>query len=694
MANNIDIIIYANNAHKKIEKTLLSICAQTFKKKIKVYIIDDYSKEDYNYLIKQFQENLKIIIIRNDKKLGTAISRNLAMKSSKSENIMFLTAGDIIKNAFTIETLVKNFNKYNIIIGALETKNKNGEILYHHEKEFNLQSIIFKRAFLEKYSIVFPNVKKYEDKAFLKLCLLATNKICYIDDTICFNIDNEKSQVTKYISNFEEFKRYKLLIDNTILVVDEAEKRKFDKYEITDFIDNTLIYLFFAYQKNFFKEYAFVIFEWLKPLMAIYKKNKAYLNIGNTHANYLIQQENWGIIPQMTLNSFIRQAIQISNLDNMHYKQNKEMVSIIIPVYNREKYLRKTLESIINQSYKNLEIIIVNDCSTDNSEKICIEYAKKDKRIKYIKNEKNSGVSKTRNNGLDIATGKYIGFVDSDDYIEKDMYRKLVAKIQETNSDFVQCSTPRFHESNLYELKQLIIDSNNEVLNKYFKWNFISCMVWDKLFTKEVISNTRFEIGWIKSEDAFFTAKIATKANRVTIIPDNLYHYKINTTNSLTKKYDFNIEAKYSKIYDFLEENISKKYPDMLIDFYKYKITGLTFYIFENLSKKNIIKKEDDIKLKKSFIVDTISTITEFINNYDSGVEEYYIRFIFELINKISVYLLKNIGYYKLHREKENQSAMEKYLNQVIKIYKKLKKNYPYVLKSIKKNKHWIMDRI
>lgn len=96
-------------------------------------------------------------------------------------------------------------------------------------------------------------------------------------------------------------------------------------------------------------------------------------------------------------------------------KKNEPLVSVIIPVYNAEKVVKFTLDSVINQTYKNLEIICVNDCSKDNSLEILNEYAKKDKRIKVLSNEKNSGVAQTRNNGLKIATGEYIAFVDSDD---------------------------------------------------------------------------------------------------------------------------------------------------------------------------------------------------------------------------------------------------------------------------------------
>ena len=113
---------------------------------------------------------------------------------------------------------------------------------------------------------------------------------------------------------------------------------------------------------------------------------------------------------------------------------NKKDISIIVPIYNAEKYLNKCIDSIINQTKKELEIILINDGSTDNSETIIKKYD--DKRIKYFKN-KNQGIGKTRNFGIDKATGKYIMFLDSDDFFELDMVSNLIQKIDETNADVV-----------------------------------------------------------------------------------------------------------------------------------------------------------------------------------------------------------------------------------------------------------------
>ena len=123
-------------------------------------------------------------------------------------------------------------------------------------------------------------------------------------------------------------------------------------------------------------------------------------------------------------------------------EQKLPLISVIIPVYNVEKYLKKCIDSVINQTYTNLEIILVSDTSPDNCEKICDDYAEKDSRIKVIHKEKN-GLSAARNAGIDIASGKYIGFVDSDDYIALDMYELLYKNILKENADISACGLKR-----------------------------------------------------------------------------------------------------------------------------------------------------------------------------------------------------------------------------------------------------------
>ena len=170
-------------------------------------------------------------------------------------------------------------------------------------------------------------------------------------------------------------------------------------------------------------------------------------------------------------------------------------ISIIIPIYNAEKHLEKCLKSVIEQTYKNLEIILVNDGSIDMSKEICEEYQKKDPRI-ILLNQSNVGPAETRNRGLSIATGEYISFIDSDDYIDKDFYNELLKKIIEDNSDISICKHVEVKNNQnihmVYNYKEKIITSNN-IMQLFLSGDTINAYLWNKLYRRELFENIRFE---------------------------------------------------------------------------------------------------------------------------------------------------------------------------------------------------------
>lgn len=219
----------------------------------------------------------------------------------------------------------------------------------------------------------------------------------------------------------------------------------------------------------------------------------------------------------------------------------KNLISIIVPIYNVEKYLNKCVDSIINQTYKNIEIILIDDGSPDNCGKICDEYAKKDSRIQVIHKE-NGGLSDARNAGLNIASGEYIGFIDSDDYIAPNMYEKLHNKIVSDKSDMAVCALSHTDENGNPVRKTL--NKNYYVNQLYNAEQFITqlrhCVTAvNKLYKSALWDNIRFPIGKIH-EDEFVFHKITEKCSYISYIMDELYFY-IQHDNSITTK-PFNIK--------------------------------------------------------------------------------------------------------------------------------------------------------
>lgn len=203
----------------------------------------------------------------------------------------------------------------------------------------------------------------------------------------------------------------------------------------------------------------------------------------------------------------------------------KDLISVIIPVYNNEKYFRKCISSVINQTYKNIEIIIINDCSTDNSEKIILEYKAKDKRIIYLSNEENIGAGRSRNIGIEQSRGKYIYFLDSDDYIEKTAITELHNGIKENDS--FSCMMNGYKNVNN---EDSLFSRTEEELNL-----LQSPSVCIRLFNKEIIDKSKIRFSNLPiGEDLEFVFKIMIYNDKISYI-DNIpsYHYVIHSDSSI-----------------------------------------------------------------------------------------------------------------------------------------------------------------
>ncbi len=215
------------------------------------------------------------------------------------------------------------------------------------------------------------------------------------------------------------------------------------------------------------------------------------------------------------------------------------LVSIIIPVYNVEKYLDVCMESVINQTLQDIEIILINDGSSDNSPKICDEWAKKDSRIKVV-HQKNNGVFKTRKTGAEISKAQYIGFVDSDDFIEKNMFEKLYNNVISANADIVQCGVRLFYEDNKfqnfgYEREEFFV--KNDIFNKIVRLYIeegcylkgVDSYLYNKLYKKELFVKavSHIENSIRLREDALINLWAYSFCEKKIVLKDNyLYHYR------------------------------------------------------------------------------------------------------------------------------------------------------------------------
>lgn len=216
---------------------------------------------------------------------------------------------------------------------------------------------------------------------------------------------------------------------------------------------------------------------------------------------------------------------------------NNPVISVIVPIYNSAPYLRKCLDSVAAQTHSALEILLVDDGSCDSSAEICREYTRRDSRFRLLQLEQNSGLSAARNRALEIASGEWIGFVDSDDYIEPDQFEFLLQQARESGADISICGWLEHSEDRAtpggWQGQPIL--SRDQALEALLQDSSMPSFVWNKLWKRAVIGDLRFPEGHIY-EDVDFAWRAFRKAERIAARPEPKYHY-VRRNNSLSSEW-------------------------------------------------------------------------------------------------------------------------------------------------------------
>ncbi len=292
--------------------------------------------------------------------------------------------------------------------------------------------------------------------------------------------------------------------------------------------------------------------------------------------------------------------------------------SVIVPIYNMQEYLDSSLASVINQTYKNLEIICVNDGSIDNSLAILKEYKAKDERIKII-DKVNGGVSSARNAGMKIATGDYIMFLDPDDAYDVTLCEKVADKIATENSDIIMWAHSKIkdgieRENNIKQVKRLTIEKYKHILKHQIG---AQASVWDKAFKKELLNGISFPNGIKCAEDIIFCTLIYLKNPSYSYIPELLYFYTLCRAGAVTNQN-----------------------PDCILnDFEAYKY----LYATEEFSNQN---KNIQFKITNHFLIGSINYFNKSIeptlkNKYIDDIK-LFLKFIYSEYNLSAFFKIKN----------------------------------------------------
>ena len=314
------------------------------------------------------------------------------------------------------------------------------------------------------------------------------------------------------------------------------------------------------------------------------------------------------------------------------------LISIIVPIYGVEKYIRKCVESILSQSYTELEIILVDDGSKDECPRICDEYAQKDSRIKVIHKE-NGGLVNARQAGLAVAQGEYVGFVDGDDWIETDMYLEIAKVLEKHSPDMVvtefYCdyddrkeTSNQILDSQFYTKERLKAEVYPKMLFNGVFYHFgINPNCWSKVFKKELLKKhlMQVDIRTKMGEDAAFTYPCLLDSTSVCYVSKPLYHYRI-VTSSMSRSYDSDLENIIMLPYQRLKE-ANKNSEFDISEQLSYYLVYLTNFLIRNEAKalniksgkqirnvlKSITKNEDVHKASKTVKLSKLPVHTKII---------------------------------------------------------------------------------
>lgn len=257
-------------------------------------------------------------------------------------------------------------------------------------------------------------------------------------------------------------------------------------------------------------------------------------------------------------------------------------ISIIVPVYNIEEYLPRCIESILRQTYTNLQLVLVDDGSKDRSGALCDEYAKKDSRILVVHKE-NGGSSSARNRGIEVATGEYLGFVDSDDYVEPDMYEKMVTAILENGCNIVQVARDEKDERgnklpDICKMPETVTTYSSEDFLRELLLHKGDCSFCTKLLKRDLFFENKFPVGTL-NEDFHLLVKMLKQGEKIVSLPYCGYHvfYRIGSN---TRKKDKN---EFSRVYGDCVDNADMVHNIVKKDFKALTKISLRFGLFQRL---------------------------------------------------------------------------------------------------------------
>lgn len=521
----ISVIIPVYNTDKYLAKCLDSVITQTFSD-IEIICINDGSTDNSAEILKKYAEKDSRIKIITQTNKGPSAVRNRGIDEAKGEYISFIDSDDTIdKNYYKVLVDLMKKNNADIAMAGMRKVNKDkiSENTTPNCVTNNLREKIsylpngsccdklFKINLFKDNKITFPVGRLFEDNIVLLQLMFFSDNVAFTNTVSYYYFANPNgtchTQDKKIIKKKRKDKKW---IANEM--VKFAKANKFDsscKKEVITFV-----------RRAFLPKYKVSILSKIKRFFFRIENNKIKIFK----------------IPVLKMKAPCIPDPRLIMDNNISYIPK---VSVIIPVYNTEKYLRKCLNSVINQTLEEIEIICVDDGSTDNSLKILKEYAKKDNRIKVVKqNNSNAGVA--RNSGLNISNGEYVFFLDSDDWIDESCLLKSYTKAQKSKSDIVIFAYDQYDDRNKkITFKQSIAEKYlTDFSPSAYKddlFTITNPAAWTKLFRTKLIKDNNICFNSCKTcNDLSFTYIAMICSEKISCLQDVLIHYRTNQTMNLS----------------------------------------------------------------------------------------------------------------------------------------------------------------
>jgi len=556
----VSVVIPVYNAELYLSQCLDSIVSQTLKE-IQIICVDDCSTDSTPDILKRYAaRDNRITVITNKTNLRAGESRNRGIKIAKGEYLHFMDSDDYLElNAY--EELYGRAKKHNLDLlqakvhgidfeTSEEVANKRYNLTHLHQQDFDVKtnfhknpekfmkimvtpwSSLYKNSMIKKYNIQFNDLICVNDRSFFNHAIISARSVMFMDHYFLYHrINNPNSLIGIRARNFDcHFKSYEII---------KAQCSHLNKDELFYVLESELQDMFIWYNKYKREN---VLAEKITAQVQSFV-NKLDMSIFKDH----LKRCRW-----------LSDYVDLKWLPRTLERSGGVKVSVIIPVYNVEDYLPQCLDSVLGQTLKDIEVICVDDGSTDKSPEILKEYADKDSRVLVIHQE-NQFAGAARNKGLEIAKGEYLSFLDADDFFEPTMLQQSYAMAKEFDTDFVVFRSDSYFSNiqqyvpSMWTVKTNLLPADKVVFNyndiKKDIFKVFTGWAWDKLYKREFVQSNKllFQVQRT-TNDLYFVYSALLCAKRICTLGNVLAHHRKNEVGTLSVTREKSIDCFYSAL--------------------------------------------------------------------------------------------------------------------------------------------------